>query len=121
MDVEILKIRAYQNNLLQSNALVVTNFVSFKFGQSASSFDDFCTCIRFGRKRAVAARTLFAVVVVIRSTTVSAIPIATSIIVVVITRFVTLPGWGVSTCVCVQPQLVTQHGKPYFLYLLRLG
>lgn len=73
--------------------LVIANAVSNEVWQLARTFDVFCTGIRFGCKCAVAALARFAVVIVIGSTTVSSIPSATSIVVIVITRLVALPGW----------------------------
>jgi len=72
---------------------VVANAVAYEEGQRATSLDAGCAGVRFGRKRAVAAFALFAVIIVIGSTAISSIPSAAGIVVVVIACLVTFPGW----------------------------
>jgi len=51
------------------------------------------TFIRSGFEFAVATLALFAVFVIVGSTAVSTVPGATGIVVIIVTRFVALPGW----------------------------
>jgi len=72
--------------------LIVANAISDIILQPAFALDILCAGIRFRCERAVSALALLAVFVVIGSTTVSSIPSASSIVVIVITRFVSFPG-----------------------------
>jgi len=71
---------------------IVANTISDKIRQIAFTLDATCAFIRFRCERAVLALALLAVVVVVASATVSSIPTASSIVVIVITRLVSFPG-----------------------------
>jgi len=71
---------------------VVANAISFIIRQPAVTLDTSFTGIRFLCERAVAALALLAVLVIVGSTTVSSIPIASSIVVTIITCLVSDPG-----------------------------